>query len=454
MKKIIITTAQFGATVNKRFFKNLKLFVNAKKIDTVYIFAVKGRYKEDFRLTNTLERLTKIGGADVVILHSTPKAGIPLNRNLKLFHSQILPQNVNPFWGLQPKLSRQHSYIMNATKSRFEVVGTSNHKRPRTFTSTGAITNPRYKEHTAIGTKGREAHTFGFVYVEIPDNKYFKVRPIIASQSGNFTFQQSKFSYGKIVHEKTKAIVLGDIHRAVLDEKAVAESKLMIDAYDPQYVVIHDLTDLKSINHHEAHSFLKQIARHTWKYDSLEKELQADMAFMSNLAELFPAQKFLIVESNHDAFIEKYIDTQQFMKDPQNVLFVSRMLNELVYNKGNKPILQIAFDTVGWKCPNNISFINHDKEFRIGGKLVSFHGHKGISGSRGTPTSYERNNLKAVLGHSHSPSLFSNGGVTGHLTDISKQDYARGGISRWLQANIIIDSLNKLHMMVLDSNFK
>lgn len=471
IRKVVFTTSQNQAGVNSRFLKNLELFIKEQGVDKVYIFATRGRNRFDDkayldkegRVVNSYGPSKKIlklvqdgiSGAEVEIIYETYKNGVSINSNLIYFHSKMVPQNVDPFRGLVPKLPRDKSIIVNATKIRFEVIGTDNIKSSRTITSTGAITYPRYNLNFQTGVKAVEMHTFGFTYVELFKGDKFMIHPIIASTKGSFTYDTKKYKNGVVSRNKTKVLVLGDIHRAVMDKKAILETRQQIKNLKPKFVVIHDLHDGSSINHHVAKSFIHNISRSSKRRDSLEVELKGDMAFLKRLAVDFPKQTFLIVESNHDEFIKKYIDTKQFLEDPKNILFISKMLHNVINNPKHIPILQIAMEYLnGGRIAKNIKFLKQDDHFRIGGKLVSMHGHKGLSGSRGTPSQYERHNLKAITGHTHSPKIYSNGAVVGHLTDLEKQDYARGGISNWLLCNISVDELNKIKLHILRNNFK
>lgn len=472
IEKVVFTTAQNQASLNSGFLRNLELFIETNKIDKVYIFAVKGRYVTDNKAffdgddnENSINKfgphdsvrkllVDGLGGAKVEIIYNTKKNGLKINDNLSYFHTQMLPQVVDPFRGLSPKLLRDKSYIVNAPKVRFEVLGTNNPKSPRTITSTGAITNPRYRIDNQTGAKALEMHTFGFTYIEIFNSKRFNLKPIMANQKGSFSYLDKKYVNGKQTTNKTKALILGDIHRAVIDKGAMAESRQQIKLLKPKYVVLHDIFDMSSINHHTSKSFLSQISRRVNEYDVLEAEVKDDWRFIKRLSDDFKSSTFLIVDSNHHDFLETYIDSKQFMEDPQNILFISRLLPRIINNPKQLPILQIMYETMGYKIPKNIRFLNHREELRVGGKLVSSHGHSGVSGSRGSPRSFEKANIKAVTGHTHSPQLYSNGAVTGHNTDLDKQIYAQKGISKWLQANVSIDELNKFCMLVLDNNFK
>jgi hypothetical protein len=467
-ERIIFLTAQNQAIVNRQFVSNLKVFVKSNQVTKAYVFAVKGKSVLDNKevyvggmLVNegkfgphaTVLSLSEELGIEVEIVPNTPRHGVQINENLSYFHNQMLPQVVDPFRGLAPKLRRTSSFIVNATKVRFEVLGTNNPKAPRTIMSTGSLTNARYNVEMQTGVKALEMHTFGFTYVEIYDKKRFHAHPVIGTQSGGFSYLQWKYTNGVRTTNKVKALILGDIHRAVSDKDAMAEGRSQIRLLKPKTVVLHDFHDGQSVNHHECKSFLSRIKRRVMGYDKLEDELKGDLLFLNKLAKGFPKQKFLIAESNHDQFIMHYINSEQFMKDPQNVLFISRLLGSIVDNPKRKPILQLALELVGTVAVN-VKFMRHDDEVRIGGKLVSMHGHKGMSGARGSPATFEKSNIGAVTGHTHNPSLYSNGMVVGHNTDIELQDYAKGGISKWLQANGVIDELNKNALLVLKNNFK
>lgn len=433
LMKYIVTSVQFNASVNKNLLENMLNFAKENNVDKILTFVQRGRYIEEDKLSPL------IAENNIETIHSEMK----LNANLKLYDTRILPQQINPFTGMNKKLSRDYSYILPSPKIRYESIA-SNSKYPRAFMSSGMLTHPNYKDHTAHGRKAEEQHQYGFVYVEILNNQIFTANQIEATRKGDFQHLTRKYHSGKVMDNQPEALVLGDWHNGDTDPYVKKESIKMIHSLKPKRVVFHDLFNGHSINHHEKGQLLSELRNLRDNRIILEDEMRAVYDEVWFFANKFKDTNFIIVRSNHDDFLEKYIQHKMFIDDPKNFLFTCKIISRIVNEK--KIPLQEALLLIG-QLPDNVRFTQQDESLRVYGIELATHGHLGANGSKGSPNQFNSLNLKMITGHTHSPKLMENGMVVGTSTHL-KLNYTHGA-SSWLNAHGILYSNGKYGLLTI-----
>lgn len=427
--KYIVTNVQYDALVNQNFLRNISVFAKRHQVDKLVTFVQNGRYKDD----DEIDKRVFEAGFETV-------DSLSLNTNLRLKDMKILAQQINPMTGMQTKLSRDSSYIMPSAKIRYVSVANTSTK-PRAFMTTGNITKPNYKTHTAQGRKAEEQHQYGFVFVEVKNSRIFTTYQVEATKNGDFYYLNERYKDGKFTVAEPEAIIFGDVHFGDTNQKALTHSKEVVRTLKPKRVVLHDIFNGHSINPHEKGHLLSSL-RNLNTRDSLENELKMVYSEIHKLADEFPKIQFLVAESNHDIFLERYLDSKDFIEHPQNFLHACKMIPEIL--KGKKPTLQIGLELFG-ELPKNFHFSKVDEEHRVRGVELAYHGHNGINGSRGTSSSFDRFNLRMITAHEHSPKLYANGMVVGTLTHL-KLPYTKGAGS-WSHANGILYSDGKYGLM-------
>jgi len=428
--KYIITTVQRGALVNKNLLQNLRKFAEVHNVDKILTFVQNGRYKDEEHID---KRLVDIEQVDK----------LTLNSNLRLQDMKILAQQINPFTGLNMKLSRDFSYILPSAKIRYESIPSTS-KVPRAFMTTGALTHGNYKEHTAQGRKAQAQHQYGFVFVEVRNRTIFNAYQVEATKRGDFHYLDEYYRDGKQSYKQPEVIVLGDWHLGDTNPTVRKKSIKMIEDLKPKVVVFHDIFNGHSINHHEDGHLISGIKRHKRKRDSLQKELRELYREINFFSTKFPKIKFVIVESNHDQFLFKYLDEAMFIGQPENFQMSAQIINKLIGS--NRPCLEIALGLIG-DLPENFKFLIEDEKYRVRGIELGQHGHRGVSGSRGTPSQFNRFNLRTITGHTHAPQLLANCMVVGTSTHL-KLDYTKGA-SKWNNAHGIVYDDGKYALLTL-----
>ena len=434
----MISTIQLCASVNKPLLRNMIAFADKHDVDKIYLFVMAGKNKDETAVATMLMDDPRI---ELLFLDKT---GMKLNSNLKLFDTQILASQINPLTGFNKKLHRDFSYILPSPKIRYMTIPNTS-KHPRFLATTGALSNPNYKLHTAQGRKAELEHEFGFAYVEVKNNRLYDYHPVAALKNGNFNYGREFYRNGKQEDQQPEALVLGDIHVGDTCPKAMKASEKQIEELQPKRVVIHDLFNGHSINHHERNNNLSKAQLWKQKMHVLEEEVEQCQQELNRLAHKFPKVEFLVVESNHDLFMAQYIGQENFLQDGQNSVFSCRLFVEMS-NGHKQPILKTAMELVG-KIAKNVRFLSEDEEYRVKGVGLDYHGHRGMNGARGTSMSFSNNNLALITGHEHSPKIHPNGMVVGTLTKL-KLGYTKGA-SSWLNANGILYSSGKYSLITM-----
>lgn len=401
--------------------KNILAFAKEHEVDSLLTFVQNGCYKDD----DVIAKEVFSAGFSTVEFQT-------LNRNLRLRDLKIPAQQINPLTGVTSKLSRDYSYIMPSAKIRYLSVANTS-KSPHALMTTGNLTKPHYKMHTAQGRKANEQHQYGFVFAEVVNGRLFSTYQIEATKNGDFYYMDERYVRGKKVKAQPEAIVLGDLHLGDTNPKAWKRSLAMVAELKPKRVVLHDIFNGHSINPHERGHLISALQTLKHQRDCLEYELRDVHKTMVALAIKFPNVEFLVSESNHDIFLRRYIDDKIFVDQPQNFLFCAKIIPEILEEK--KPTLQIALEQFG-EIPANFTFAMEDEEHRVRGVELAYHGHRGLNGSRGTSNSFDRFNLRMITAHEHTPKLYANGMVVGTNTNL-KLPYCKGA-SSWMHANGIL----------------
>ena len=430
--KYIITSSQYNASVNKNLLANMLNFAKEHNVDKILTFVQRGKYIEENRLSPSIIEHLEIIDSE-----------IKLNSSLKLYDSRILPQQINPFTGMNRKLSRDYSYILPSPKIRYESIANTS-KYPRAFMSTGMLTHPNYKDHTAHGRKAEEQHQFGFVFVEIVSNKIYKAYQIEATKNGDFQFLTKSYHSGKVLKSQPEALILGDWHNGDTDKWVREESIKMTTSLKPKRLVFHDMFNGHSINHHEKGLLLAELRNLRDNRVCLEDEVRAAYDEICFFANKFKNIQIIIVRSNHDDFLEKYIQHKMFIDDPKNFLFTCKIISRIV-DETNIPLKE-ALSLIG-DLPLNVRFTQQDESLRVYGIELANHGHLGANGSKGSPNQFNSLNLKMITGHTHSPKLMENGMVVGTSTKL-KLGYTHGA-SAWLHAHGILYNNGKYGLLTI-----
>lgn len=413
-KKFVITTAVTGGIVDKGFLASIQHYCKKHSATLIVLPSTVSR---------TLPTLDGCLRNEVVITDD-----VSLNDNVFILGIKNNARSADPITGLARVGRRNGTFISASPKQRLKYVPTALDKLPHALMSTGAITTPNYVGNALFVDKSTHMahydHVMGAVVLELDKNNTFHFRQIQADEHGSFIDLGQMYSGNKVRTVVPEAIVLGDWHVGSTDPDVVRCTEEMCKVLKPKQLILHDLLDAYCLNPHVLHKSVTR-ARMADRLN-LKSELNLlieDLEFLETLA-----NKLVVVRSNHDDFLDQYLENAEYVKDPVNYeLCLQLALHKLA---GKNPLEQY----VGKR--RNVSWLRMDESYMIAGIECGAHGHKGANGARGSITSMENAYGDVVFGHTHSAQILRGAWNTGTSTYL-KLDYNHGS-SSWTQTHCII----------------
>lgn len=422
-EKYVITTAQYGAALNKEFYQNIKKYCSINDAKLIVVPTSGKNITEEPILHPILQE-----DSNLLITDS-----YKFNNNLKLKDFGVRPQAINIFTGLDRFAQGDTSYIMPGTKQFLKYIANSHNTHPKALISTGAITHPYYNERHRIGRIAKEDHSYGMVVVEKLNNTYFHFRQVRAMKNGKFTDLGMNYANGrKPTRAKTLAMIPGDVHVPYLNKEHKKATFEQMEYFKPEKLFLHDLFDGQSISHHYQGDNATYYKMSKLQGLDLEKELKETLKVLSEYSSKIKGDVF-IVPSNHNEHLDRYLQEGRFIRDKGNDLIASQLYVGLL--QGHNP-LEYGFNLIG-QVPSNVHFLNRNDDYKIRGFQLAKHNDKGASGARGSQRSAEIANGKSILGHSHTPSIIRNTYTMGTSTDLLL-DYNAGYYSAWVNTNAVL----------------
>ena len=424
-QKFIITWAQNATPVNLPFLKNIEAY--AKEIGAE-VSVVAGRYKNP---TSKFRELKDEHWAKEVIPY------LDANRH-----------NVHPFLAIlsdikvQPTASTPLSGFNGVTGLESCIIG---HPRihlkslpvldgymNKLLVTTGAVTVENYTDSKA-GKKGAFNHQLGFVIAEV-DGDIFHLRQVSADKNGDFIDLFTEVKQGVISKVGScAAIVFGDVHIGDDDKIALEASFDLASKLKPGKIILHDIFNGHSVNHHETKHPFKVLQRESKGELSLKEEI-------SNLKKWFRRYsdyEYVVVRSNHDEFLDRWLEGSDWRREANKKEYL-KYAAVLAQNKAPKGIIPYILDK---NFPEYVITLGINDSYRIKGWELGVHGHLGAGGSRGSIVQFKNLNTKTVTAHTHAPERQDGSLTAGTLTKL-RVGY-NDGLSGWLHSNVIIHNNGK-----------
>lgn len=354
----------------------------------------------------------------------------------------ILPTAVNPLSGLEAYTGRSSGIFPHATFA-MDSVASGKREATKINYTTGTITQRNYIQKKA-GLKAEHAHGYGALLVEvIPDGSWF-VRQLQAGPDGSVR-DLDLLARGGFVTEgnRVEAITWGDVHARMLDptirDLSWGEGG-MLETLRPRFQFVHDLLDFRARNHHEIKNGLRMFARYASSSESVAEEVREAGELLDYIAR--PWCETLVVDSNHDRAMERWIVDTDYRKDPVNAIYYLEAAlachNAVQDNEENFHLLEWAIRKSGHGL--NSQFLREDESLVVcrdqaGGIECGMHGHLGINGMRGNIISFARMGRRANVGHAHSAAIYR--GVFQAGTSSQLDLGYNKGPSSWSHSHII-----------------
>lgn len=364
-----------------------------------------------------------------------------------------LPTAANPLSGFETYTKDKWGVFPHA-KQRLQAVPTAKNSPTKQLLTTGSLTRPNYVQRKA-GIQAEFHHVIGAVIVELMPNGTVFARHISTQLDGDGSFQDLDVMVtpaGITEGHRIEALNPGDIHEEKLDPEValttfgydtetrntIATRGTLLATLNPRHVFIHDLSDFAPRNHHnikDPHFLFKTYKNGT---DDVAAALEGCALFLDRIKG--DDRNIVVVQSNHDNALLRWLKTADYREDPVNALFFlecqTAYYQALSEGIEDPPIFEDVLRGFISDRLKDIVFVSEDESYIICGDIeCAMHGHLGANGARGNPRAFTRMGSKSNTGHTHSPALIDGAAVAG-VSGKLDMGYNKG-LSSWDHSHII-----------------
>ena len=436
IKRFVITCAQNATPLHEGFWGALQAYCKHTGAELVVIPT---RYKNPTSRWTASQANEEFWHIPDSVLYNQRKK---LNDNLVLLGDiKTIPTAVRPLSGFEG-ISHGESCIIGHPKLQLTTIATPQSKLPKILTTTGACTVPNYTDSKA-GKKGEFHHTLGACAVEI-EGKTFHMRQINALRDGSFIDVDTEYFSDGTWRPAPPALglVMGDTHVRFVDPAVIAATfgpDGIADTFNVQTLVWHDLFDGYAVNpHHKDDPFIR-LAKMRAGYGDVRGEVLDTIEFLRLWSK---GRQSVVVDSNHDDFLNRWMRRHDWRTDPGNADFYLETAKLMADGARMTEIGASAPDPFTlWVQKvlgdeSNIRVLAKDESFMLGDIECGFHGDAGPNGSKGTVLNLSQLGVRVMSGHGHAPGI--EGGHTRVGTSTHLQAEYTHGPSSWLNTHGVI----------------
>lgn len=346
----------------------------------------------------------------------------------------ILPTAQFPLNGLD-NYTGSHSAIIPHTKMQMKALATMKHEDAKHLYTTGSITLRNYIRRR-VGQIAEYNHVYGALWVEVDNKGKWWIRQLNSDENGIIydvdtvwgpDWDAPAVDFGRPV------LNLGDIHVEKSDARQTRGAVNMMHDLNPHTVLVHDLIDFKSRNHHnikDPHFLVKQAER------TVKDDIRSAADWLSRFTNTFPDTVFVVVKSNHDEALDKWVrETGNVRVDPQNLRYWHALNLWMLDNPGDDVFKHAVLQERPELADAKIVWLEADESYLINGIEYGMHGHLGPNGARGNPKGYRQIGRRVNTGHTHSAGIIDGVWTAGVLGSLD-MGYNRGP-SSWSCSHIL-----------------
>lgn len=369
----------------------------------------------------------------------------------------ISPTATDPLGGLESYTKASSGIIPNVKRAR-KGLAVMKSDPERFILTTGTCTQRNYidKKSSLIASFH---HVFGACTVEIDLDGTIFVRELNADDTGCFQDLDEVYSPNGVTKARIEAITYGDFHSEksdpVIDHACFVGPDSLLDTLRPREQHVHDLADFRARNHHnikDAYFRAEMVAAGT---DTVE----GDMRTCAAKLELIHRDwcKTVVVESNHDEALRKWLREADGHTDPANAKFWHKWnyrIFEAIEQRQDLFVFEHVVRDLLTKPLASIKFLRVDDSWVIcsehgGGIECGLHGHLGANGARGGPKAFRTLGRRVNVAHAHTPSIFQ-GAYTCGVSGSKDMGYNRGPGS-WSHTHTITYSNGKRTLLTMNA---
>lgn len=432
----LITSAQSATPINNGLLREMEAYAEYLNAE---ILVIPFRYKNPTSVFTNEQEDNEWWDPKIVKYLTLNRHD--LNNGISILSDvPIQPTATSPLLGLEG-MTGEHSCVVGHPRMELKTIPVMEGCRPKIMFTTGACTKSNYSDSKA-GKKGEFHHSLGFAIVEIKDDETFFFRQVGAKDNGEFIDLFYHVKDGVVKREtEVEACAMGDIHVAHVDERVVDITlNNLFKKLKPKKLFIHDIIDSQSISHH---NLKNPFILHQQEMDgsnSLQKEIDDMLTWLEQIKQY----NVYIVKSNHDTHIDQFLEQQDWRK--------------MTTFKNAIPYMELATARLKGEAPNGVvpylinkrfpkfKCLTDDCNITVKGVLMSVHGHKGASGSRGSLQQYSRLSTRSMTAHSHQI------GRIGGAISVGCTCHLRVGFNTsfngWINAHGLVNRIGKMQHIV------
>ena len=453
-KVFIITAAQNGTPIHKAFWTCL---LTAAKHRRGEVLVIPIRYKNPTSRWSASQANEEWWADEVTpYLWNVRRS---LNENLVLLGDvKTQPTASSPLTGFDA-ISGGSSAILGHTKMQLRCVPAPSNRMAKVLTTTGACTVANYTDSKA-GKLGQFHHSLAAIIVEVVGRQFHLRQLHYDARTQSVTDLATRYR-GEVVEQAPRplALVTGDTHVdsiAPQVERATFGPGGMVETLRPHHIIWHDLLDGYSVNPHHAGNPFISAAKAASGAGDVEAEVKRACKYVK--AHTPTDTLSVVVPSNHDDFLRRWIISHDWKADPLNAKFYLRTalkMLEGVSKDGSgahypSPFPMVFPDIVD---TSNIKLLRGNESFALAGVELGMHGDRGPNGARGSITNHRRLGVRSIIGHSHTPGIDEGAYQVGTST-LLRLEY-NGGPSSWLNAHAVLHADGKRQLIfVIDGRWR
>jgi hypothetical protein len=436
-RRYIITGAQNATPIVPEFFAALKAAAAHLGAELVVIPL---RYKNPTSVWSNRQVSDEWWAPELApYLHNVRKK---LHPHLVLAGDvKIQPTASSPLTGFE-SLTGAESCIIGHPKMQFRSVPVPTGRFPKILTTTGVCTRKNYTDSKA-GKLGEFHHCLGALVVELQGAKKFHIRQLNADRAdGSFIDLDTLYTAeGVRPAPPALGLVMGDTHARFIDPKVDAATfgpGGIVETLNPQTLVFHDVHDGYAANpHHMGNPFIAS-AKHRGGLEDVRAEVEFTVGFVASRSK---GRRSVLVSSNHDNFLSRWVVREDWKRDPRNAPFYLETAAAMLRTARMGPAgAEYADPFAYWveqmRGKADIRCLGSDESFKLGDIECGLHGHQGPNGSRGTLRNLSRLGARVISGHTHTPGIEEGHYQCGTSTPL-RLEYTHGP-SSWLNTHCAV----------------
>ena len=434
-KRYIISSAQTASPVNKVFLSNLEAYAEFIGAEIAIIAT---RYR------NPTSIWKEEGDVWDSAVHPYLTARRQqLHKNLVLVGDlKIQATSINPTGRLET-LEGNKSCIVGSPCVEFTPIATLPEQEQKFIMSTGSVTEASFTD-TVAGGKAAELHRYGFVIVEIENDDVVHFRNVVAESDGTFNDLIYRVEKQQVSDEDVGTLVWGDSHFAQKVQEVTDAFRGMCTDLGITKSVLHDVWDSKNLNVHNTKDPITQHKLLKDPQNTLEKEFEQLLEelewFDDNMHET------IVVRSNHDDMLDRAMSHGDWRNNLQNAELFVEFLYITLTGRAPKGLIPFIID----RNLEKVRALGIEESYIQNGVQLALHGHKGMSGSRGSLNQFSKLITPNIVGHSHAPHIKGNTYQVG--VSCSLHHGYNEGLSKWAYASVTLNARGARQLIVLNKN--